>query len=42
MGNANEILSHKCILDLWKELKLEYEIKKNLKYCSVFFLPLRN
>lgn len=28
MGNANEILSHKCILDLWKELKLEYEIKK--------------
>lgn len=28
MGNANEILSRKCILDLWKELKLEYEIKK--------------
>lgn len=41
MGNANEILSHKCILDLWKELKLEYEIK-NLEYSSVFFLPLRN
>lgn len=28
MGNVNEILLYKCILDLWKELKLEYEIKK--------------
>lgn len=36
MGNVNEILLYKCILDLWKELKLEYEIK-NLKYCFVFF-----
>lgn len=41
MGNVNEILLYKCILDLWKELKLEYEIK-NLEYFFVFFLFLGN